>query len=162
MDNCSFVKDHIVVRSDISPSDPSSHESADVAGVLGSSGVGLSQCSQSLQRWGKGDQARKHHQEQVDEAVTASSNPRKAWANWIGTELQDLPQHQWTLYQKESFALVMKYKEGVQAQQQPRQQPQQPQQPHLTPRFAPRPASVPLASMTTTSTMSFQLQHRLQ
>ena len=69
MDNFSFLKAHIVVRldsrqlhkvgipkqseaeveqeddDDISPSDPSPQESADLEGVLGSSGVGLSQCS---------------------------------------------------------------------------------------------------------------------
>ena len=50
-------------------------------------------------------------------AILASNNARATWANWMGTELQSLPDNLWTSFQKDSFALVMRYKETAQAAQ---------------------------------------------
>lgn len=153
---------------DIPSSQPAPQQSAASEERPGPSGVGRLQSSQR-----QGSEARKRRQvddailtlverasgtkrlqAQVDEALTANNNPRTAWANWMGTELQELPDHMWTLFQKESFALVMRFKEGAQAQ------PQPPQQPQLAPQVAPRPASVPLAS-TPTSFQQPQLAAQL-
>ena len=54
-------------------------------------------------------------QEQLDAAILSSNNAQATWANWMGTELQSLPENLWTSFQKESFALVMRYKETAES-----------------------------------------------
>ena len=56
---------------------------------------------------------------EVQTVAAASNNSRTAWANWMSAELQDLPDHLWLEYQKQSFALVMRFKERAQALQLP-------------------------------------------
>lgn len=61
-------------------------------------------------------------QEQVDEVLKGGNNPRSAWTHWMATELMDLHEDLWLNFQKESFQLVMRYREQNKALRQQQQQ----------------------------------------
>lgn len=59
---------------------------------------------------------RNHHlqpptSEVLDPRRSSSNSPRTAWANWLTAEVMELPEELWRKFQRESFELVMRYKE---------------------------------------------------
>ncbi|XP_061186715.1 uncharacterized protein LOC133194821 [Saccostrea echinata] len=82
----------------------------------------------------------------VDAAMSHSSDEKQAWVDWMLQALQPLPRHLWWDFTKEAFALVNKYQDRADSEQQEHFAPQPLQQPHrpATPQMVPvRPASVP-------------------
>lgn len=49
---------------------------------------------------------------------SSSSSPRAAWAHWLSTEVMELPEELWRKFQRESFELVLRYKEHQQVHRQ--------------------------------------------
>lgn len=49
---------------------------------------------------------------------SSSNSPRTAWANWLSAEVMELPEELWRKFQRESFELVMRYKEQQQVYRQ--------------------------------------------
>lgn len=49
---------------------------------------------------------------------SSSNSPRTAWANWLSAEVMELPDELWRKFQRESFELVMRYKEQQQVYRQ--------------------------------------------
>lgn len=66
---------------------------------------------------------RNHHlqpptSEVLDPRRSSSNSPRTAWANWLTAEVMELPEELWRKFQRESFELVMRYKEQQQVHRQ--------------------------------------------
>ena len=61
-----------------------------------------------------------HVLEQTTDVMPArrGGNPRAAWTQWLGAELMELSEDLWRRFQRESFELVMRFKEQNQTQRQ--------------------------------------------
>lgn len=61
-----------------------------------------------------------HVLEQTTDVMPArrGGNPRAAWTQWLGAELMVLSEDLWRRFQRESFELVMRFKEQNQTQRQ--------------------------------------------
>jgi hypothetical protein len=68
-----------------------------------------------------------------DPRLTAATNPRIIWGQWVGSELSNVSQDTWLHFTKDVQGLMMKYVHMDKQRQHPQQQPLQQIRPHSAP-----------------------------